>query len=204
MRSADFFDALRDALAAPRPPSPGEDPATLRRAAVLAPFYEEGDAPGLILVERSGALGNHPGQIAFPGGARDPGEDDLACALRESREEIGLDPAEVEVLGRLAPRPTVTGFLVSPVVGRLRRWPVPFVPAPAEVASILTVPVARLVEPGVLRVATFEGGRTVDFFDLGDHVVWGATARMIRELLERVLGRALEPGGEVPLDRVRW
>lgn len=180
------------------------DPTRLRPASVLLPLYEAGSEAGVLFVRRSDHLGKHAGQIAFPGGGRDRWEDDLQCALREAREEVGLDPGDVEILGALDRRPTVTGYLVSPFVGLLRRWPIDLVPDPSEVASIFTVPLERLVEPGVLRVASLEGRREIDFFDVGDDVIWGATARILREFLELVLGRPLEAGHEIPWDKVRW
>ena len=218
MRAEPFLETLRKSLLSPRPQAPADeaeptpegefsdpaDIAAMRRASVLAPFFVDGGEPGVVLVQRSDRLGKHAGQIAFPGGGRDACEDDLACALRESREEIGLPPEEVEILGRLATRPTRTGYLVSPFVGRLRRWPIPLRADPGEVASILTVPVGRLIEPGVLREATLAPGRTLNFFDVGEHVIWGATARMLREILELGLGRRLQPRGEVPWEKVRW
>lgn len=179
----------------------------LRPASVLVPLFEHEGEPGVLLLRRSDHLGKHAGQIAFPGGGRDACEDDLACALRESHEEVGLAPDAVEILGRLDRYATITSYLVSPYVGWLRRWPLELVPNPAEVAQILTVPIARLVEPGTLRVAMLERGgaaRAVNFFAVDDHVIWGATARMLRQLLELALGRPLEPSGEVPWDKVRW
>ncbi|WP_373047420.1 NUDIX hydrolase [Vulgatibacter sp.] len=184
----------------------GADPERqLRPASVLIPLYEERGEPGVVLLRRSDHLGKHPGQIAFPGGGRDGCEDELACALRESQEEVGLRPEQVEILGRLDRYATITGYLVSPFIGRLRRWPLDLVPDPSEVAAILHVPIARLIEPGALRVSTFGGTRTVNFFEWGgEHVIWGATARMLRQLLELALDRPLEPSGEVPWEKVRW
>jgi 8-oxo-dGTP pyrophosphatase MutT (NUDIX family) len=174
---------------------------------VLVPLFEDRDGPGVLLLRRSDGLGRHAGQIAFPGGGRDAGEDELACALRETEEEVGLAREEVEILGALDRYATVTDFLVSPFVGRLRSWPAALVAAPDEVAAILPVSVARLVEPGTLRVAvrpTPVGERAVNFFDLGDEVIWGATAAMLRQLLELGLGRPLVPSGDVRWDKVRW
>lgn len=199
--------SVRERLAGRRPTPVWQEvvaPESLRPASVLLPLYSEGGEAGILFVRRSDHLGKHAGQIAFPGGGRDPLEDDLHCALREAREEVGLEPEEVEILGSLDPRPTITGYLVSPFVGRLRRWPLPLVPDPSEVASIFTVPVERLVAPGVLRVASLEGRRDISFFDVGEDVIWGATARILRDFLELVLDRPLEASGEVPWEKVRW
>lgn len=181
---------------------PGAPSATLRPASVLVPVYEDRGDTRILLLRRSDHLGKHPGQIAFPGGGRDPGEDELACALREAEEEVGIVRAGVEILGRLDRYATVTGYLVSPFVAKLG-WPCELRPDPGEVASILEVPIARLIEPGTLRVADGSRG-VVNFFDVGDEVIWDATARMLRQLLELKLGRPLVPSGPVPWEKVRW
>lgn len=203
MRADSFFDALARGLESERPGDQVPE-LQLRPASVLAPFFEEGGEAGVLLLERSQDLLKHAGQLAFPGGGRDPGESDLACALREAREEIGLDPGSVEILGRLESRPTVTGYRVTPWIGRLQVWPQELSLDPGEVASILPVPVGRLIEPGALRVAKLGREIPVDFFVVDDHVVWGATARMLREALEIALGRELEPSGQPPWEKVRW
>lgn len=212
MRAEPFLAAIRQVLE-DRPVGRLADPGAPvvdaggkpgRPASVLVPIFEDAGDLGIVFVKRSDHLGKHAGQIAFPGGGREPCEDELTCALREANEEVGLDPAQVEILGRLDRYTTVTGYLVSPFVGRLATWPLPLVPDPGEVAQILTVPVARLLEPGVLRVAGSATGRVINFFAVGEEVIWGATARILRQLLELATGRALEPAGEVPWDKVRW
>ncbi|AKU92358.1 NUDIX hydrolase [Vulgatibacter incomptus] len=175
----------------------------LRPASVLVPVYEDAQGAGIVLLRRSDHLGKHAGQIAFPGGGREPGETELDCALREAREEVGIDPERVEILGRLDRYPTITGYLVSPFVARLD-WPHRLEPDPEEVAAILYAPVARLIAPGTLRVAEASRSHPVNFFALDDEVIWGATARMLRQLLELALGRPLVPSGEVPWEKVRW
>jgi 8-oxo-dGTP pyrophosphatase MutT (NUDIX family) len=206
-----FLHAVRSALAGREVGGLADPGATqdrpLRPASVLVPLYEEGGEAGVVLVRRSDHLGKHAGQIAFPGGGRESCEDELACALRESREEVGIVADDVEIIGRLDRYTTITDFLVSPFVGRLQRWPLELVADPHEVAAILTVPIPQLIEPGALRVASITRGgtaRNVNFFAVGEHVIWGATARMLRQLLELALGRPLEPRGEVPWDKVRW
>jgi 8-oxo-dGTP pyrophosphatase MutT (NUDIX family) len=209
--SAAFLQAVRAALEG-REVGGLADPGAkqdrpLRPASVLVPIFEQEGEAGVVLLRRSDHLGKHPGQIAFPGGGREACEDELACALRESQEEVGIAPGDVEILGRLDRYATITDYLVSPFVGRLQRWPMELVADPGEVAAILTVPVAQLVAPGALRVASIErdgAARNVNFFAVGDHVIWGATARMLRQLLELALGRQLVPSGEVPWDKVRW
>ncbi|HEY0838589.1 MAG TPA: CoA pyrophosphatase [Vulgatibacter sp.] len=205
MSAARDLDEIRAALEG-REPGTLVDPyapsSPVRPASVLIPVYEDRGESHILLVRRSDHLGKHAGQIAFPGGGRDPGEDELGCALREAEEEVGILRAGVEILGRLDRYGTITGYLVSPFVARLD-WPCDLRPDPGEVAAVLQVPLARLVEPGTLRVAAGERG-AVNFFDVGDEVIWGATARMLRQLLELKLGRPLIPSGPVPWDKVRW
>ncbi len=206
MREVGALTAIRAALAnrdVGELSDPGALEGPLRPASVLVPILEERGEAEILFVRRSDHLGKHAGQIAFPGGGRDPGEDDLACALRETTEEVGIEPAEVEVLGRLDRYATITGYQISPFVAKLA-WPVALRPDPGEVAAILRVPIARLVAPGTLRVAEAGRSRPVNFFDVGEEVIWGVTARMLRQLLELQLGRPLIPSGEVPWDKVRW
>jgi len=199
------LEEIRAALEGREPGSlvdPYATPERVRPASVLVPVYEERDEAHLLFVRRSDHLGKHAGQIAFPGGGREPGEDELGCALREAEEEVGIHRAGVDILGRLDRYTTITGYLVSPFVAKLA-WPLELRPDPGEVAEVLHVPLARLVEPGTLRVASEERGE-VNFFDVGDEVIWGATARMLRQLLELKLGRPLVPSGPVPWEKVRW
>ncbi len=213
-RADGFLDALATALrsrpitvhgdlAPPGAPIPPE----ARPSSVVIPIYEDAEGPGVIVVRRTEGLVPHSGQIAFPGGKRKPDEDELTCALRETREEIGLGPEFLEPLGSLDRYATITGYLISPFVARVRAWPLPLVADPHEVAAILPVPIERLLEPGTLKTATREtpaGPRVLNFFEVGDEVIWGATAAMLRQLLELAVGRPLEPRGEVPWDKVRW
>ncbi len=200
------LSALRGALAARPPGHHGDiDGLGAREASVLVPLFTAGGDLHVLLTRRADSLGQHAGQIAFPGGGRERGEDELACALREAQEEIALAPAEVEPVGLLDRYTTVSSYLVSPVVGLLRRWPLPLRPEPSEVAGILPVPFDALLARGALRVAERPGtGRIVNFFEVGDEVIWGATAAMLRQLVELATGRPLEPEGDVPWDKVRW
>ena len=161
---------------------------TERTAAVLAPVYR--DAQGdlrLVLIVRTDR-GHHGGQLAFPGGRVDPTDESLlATALRESHEEIGLEPAQVELVGALPPVGTfVTGYKVHPFVGLIPEG-LSFKPSPSEVAAILLF---RLDE---LR-AGFEMRRLVRLgipfrtptYTVGEHLIWGATGRIVGELLGRL------------------
>ncbi|MEK6272692.1 MAG: CoA pyrophosphatase [Actinomycetota bacterium] len=157
-------------------------------AAVLIPIFGHPEQPGLVFTERRSDLRRHAGEISFPGGLQDdPAEDLIATALREAEEEIGLDPSDVEVIGALPPVGTfVTGYKVHPFVGLIPEG-LSFRPSPDEVAAILLFrleelragfAMRRLVRRGVpIRTPTYT---------VGEHLVWGATGRIVGELLERL------------------
>lgn len=157
----------------------------LRPAGVLVPVIVRNGQARLILTKRSSALKHHPGQIAFPGGKQDEGDVDIvATALREAHEEIGLDPAHVEVLGTLNSHETVTSFQMTPVVGRVTVDFTP-VPEPGEVDEVFEVPLSHVLCADHFSV---QGRRwrgslrryyTVPF---GPYYIWGATARILRAL----------------------
>jgi len=161
----------------------GTDPA--HPAAVLALFSDTED-PSLVLTLRADTLRDHPGQISFPGGAWEPGDTDaLATALREAREEIGLDPTAVHALGRLpARRIPVSGHDVVTVVG----WCAPDVRLgvadPREVERILRWPVSDLADPANRVTSTHPGGHTGPAWVFGDDFLWGFTAMLVDRLLE--------------------
>ncbi len=157
-------------------------------AAVLVGF-REGVQPRLVLTVRTDHLHAHAGQVAFPGGRSEPADDDaLATALRESEEEIGLDRALVTPLGYLDNFETISGFRITPVVARIAAH-AQLYPAPDEVAEVFEVPLAFLLEPANLRRYTmeFRGHRRpmVEFVH-GGHRIWGATAAMLLNLLQRM------------------
>ena len=176
VRSSTAADFLR--IGAPQPP-----PAGGRRSAVLILF---GPGPDLLLIERSDRLRKHAGQPAFPGGAVDPGDDGpVATALRESAEEVGLDPAGVEVV-TLLPELFLppTGFLVTPV---LAWWHTPApvgVVDPGEVARVERVPVAELVEPANRCRIRGPSGYAGPAFTVRGMLVWGFTAAVLDRILE--------------------
>jgi 8-oxo-dGTP pyrophosphatase MutT (NUDIX family) len=157
---------------------------------VLVPLFLTADEPHVVLTKRRDDLRRHAGEISFPCGREDPEDADLrACALREAREEIGLDPDGVEVVGALQPVPTIaTGYAVYPFVGIIEpgnTWR----PQEAEVAAVLEFPLSE-VRAGYGRRRLLRRGipfRT-DTYAVGEHLVWGATARMLADLLDRLDG----------------
>ena len=164
----------------------------LCKAAVLLPFVQVPGGLRLILTKRSATLRHHPGQIAFPGGKQDPGDADLiATALREAEEEIGLARDNVEVLATMPAHETVTGFAVTPVLGRVRRA---FDPRPeaGEVDEVFAVPYAFLSKPEHFRVQSriWQGRRRAYYtIPWGPYYKWGATARILHALAGGEVGR---------------
>jgi 8-oxo-dGTP pyrophosphatase MutT (NUDIX family) len=160
-------------------------------AAVLIGF-REGVQPRLVLTVRTDHLHAHAGQVAFPGGRSEPSDSDaLATALRESEEEIGLDRALVTPLGFLDGFETISGFRITPVVAQIAAH-AQLYPAPDEVAEVFEVPLTFLLEPANLRRYTMEfrgHQRPMVEFVHGGHRIWGATAAMLLNLLQR-MGRA--------------
>jgi 8-oxo-dGTP pyrophosphatase MutT (NUDIX family) len=157
-------------------------------AAVLVPLFRYPERPGLVFTERRHDLRRHAGEISFPGGRRDhAGESLLSTALREAEEEIGLAPDGVEVLGALPPIGTfVTGYKVHPFVGLIGDER-DFAPNPAEVAAVLELSLAELRDGFAMRRLIRRGVpiRTPTYL-VGEHLVWGATARILGELLKRI------------------
>lgn len=180
---AEIVDGLRAILDA----EPGELPEGFGRpAGVLVPLVAGPERLSLVFTERHADLSRHAGEISFPGGMPEPGDEDLRhTALREANEEIGVDPDGVDVLGVLPPLPTfVTGILIVPFVGLLHGRP-KFVPSPSEIESIIEAPLAHLdrVEQEVDH--DFEGriwtGHT---YDVDGKVIWGATGKILKGFLD--------------------
>lgn len=189
------LDGLMAALAA-APPRPSSDydlnpdiplapGRALKPAAVLIGVL--GDS--IILTKRASHLAHHPGQIALPGGKIDAGDaGPAAAALREAREEIGLDPDSVRVIGNLPIHETVTGYSVHPVMSRIER---DFIPSPeaGEVAEVFRVPLAHLMDPTRYRIEgrRWRGTRRRYFVvPYGPYYIWGATARILKSMADRV------------------
>lgn len=156
-----------------------------RASAVLIALAETADGPAVLLIERSAQLRSHPGQVAFPGGSVDPvDESPAAAALREANEEVGLDPATVQLVAELPPiYIPVSGFVVTPVLGW---WHSPHQVAPvdlAEVARVELVPIAELVDPANRFRVRHPSGWLGPAFAAGGLFVWGFTAGLLDRLL---------------------
>jgi len=163
--------------------SPAEAADGLRRAGVLVPLFVRDAGLWVVFTRRTESVEHHRGQISFPG--EEPGDATLwHTALRESEEELGIRPEDALPLGRLSPLTTVTNFYVEPFVAAIPQ-PYDFRPAEAEIAQVLEIPVADLMDPSALERRPLPGrAEPVLFYHHPDGVIWGATARMLAELLE--------------------
>ena len=156
-------------------------------AAVLVPLYDDGELHG-VFTKRRDDMRRHPGEISFPGGRYDEGERDLiATALREAEEEIGLPADAVEIVGALQPTPTIaTGYAVYPFVGLIepgRTW----TPSAGEVAEVIELPLRALLG-GYGRRRLIRRGLPIrtDTYVVDDYLIWGATARILADLFDRI------------------
>lgn len=166
----------------------------LTPASVLVALVEREAGFSVILTKRSENLRQHTGQVALPGGRRDPGETAWDTALREAHEEIGLDPAFVSLAGLASPHQTGTGYLITPVVGFVREG-FSLMPNEGEVAEIFETPFRFLMDPANHQEGVREAadGHTRRFYSITheDRVIWGATAAILRALYYRLAGAAL-------------
>jgi 8-oxo-dGTP pyrophosphatase MutT (NUDIX family) len=190
--------------------------AGFRAAAVLVALLHREGGPTLLFTRRTESVPSHKGEISFPGGAREPGEDAVRAALREAEEEVGLAPPLAEPLGALDDVPSIARFVVTPVVAAVRAPPAAFRPAEFEVSEPFELPLAALLDPGQRRTSLFdpallppelplaflrsEAARRIPFEEVDPatghwkirsfhadpaRVVWGLTARILADLLDR-------------------
>lgn len=213
------FEQIRTVLAT-REPRPVEGLA-FPRAAVLIPVIARAGGPSVLFTQRTETVHDHKGQVSFPGGRAENGEDARENALRESFEEVGLDPARVEIAGTLDDQLAVSRYLVTPLVGLVHEPPKEWQPQASEVAHPFEVPLVRLLDPKNVRrelwgvdrmppnapvkeildsritleeVDPVTGEYAVYFFDGGDgRVIWGLTARILKQLLDVAFEFALLP-----------
>ncbi len=158
------------------------------QSAVLVTLAERGGQLWTVFTRRPEDLRRHAGEISFPGGRLDPDDTSLVqTAMREAEEEVGLDPAGVTILGALAPTPTMaTGYAIYPFVGAIANdliWR----PSPAEVAELIELPL-KAVQDGYARRRLLRRGQPIrtDTYLVGDHLIWGATARILGDLFDRI------------------
>lgn len=178
--------ALRERLASPPPRR--LPPSELRQAAVLVPLYVEAGELWTVLTKRTDTLPSHRSQIAFPGGGRELKEDPWAAALRETQEEIGLDPRVVLKLGELDEVESPMGFRVIPCVGAIP-YPHQLEPSEAEIAEVFNLPLTAFANPRLVeeREVLINGmKRNILIYHIGNRQIWGMTARILQNLLVRV------------------
>ena len=163
----------------------------MRHSAVLIALFQGEQGAEVVLTRRAQHLRHHRGEVSFPGGRLDPGETPVQAALREAEEEVCLDPSSVELVGELDHLSTVVSRShIVPVVGRLPARPA-LRAGTTEVDRILFVPLADLLRPDTYREEQWGGGemaRAIHFFFLDDETVWGATGRMLVQLLTIAAG----------------
>ncbi len=202
---------IQEALAR-RPPRPLAIP-EFRPAAVLVPLLDRPAGPTVLFTRRTETVPHHKGEISFPGGGLAPGEDAVRGALREAEEEVGLVPACVEVAGLMDDLPSIAGYVVTPVVGAVRDPPDAFRTAAFEVSEPFEVPLSRILDPAIRSASLWDPARLppeaaaalraargmeleeidpatgqlrVWSFDAGPgRTVWGLTARILAELVDR-------------------
>jgi 8-oxo-dGTP pyrophosphatase MutT (NUDIX family) len=178
--------ALRERLASPPPRRLAAS--DLRQASVLVPLYVDVGELWTVLTKRTDTLPTHRGQIAFPGGGRDLKEDPWAAAVRETQEEIGLDPKVVLKLGILDEVESPAGFRVIPCVGAIP-YPYKVTPNEAEIAEVFSLPLTAFANPKLVeeRDVVINGQRRdILIYHVGNRQIWGLTARILQNLLIRV------------------
>jgi 8-oxo-dGTP pyrophosphatase MutT (NUDIX family) len=190
--SPDLLVSLRTALTAPRDGASSPTSAAAVPAAVLVPLFAREGALHLLYTTRSSGLALHAGQVAFPGGRHSPADDPslLATALRETSEEIGVAPGDVDVLGALDPVVTFrSNFSITPFVATIPH-PYAFRTNPHEVSDVFSIPLATLADPATLveETWTIEGHAVpIASYRHAGRTVWGATQRITASLLDLLI-----------------
>jgi 8-oxo-dGTP pyrophosphatase MutT (NUDIX family) len=195
-----YIDLARERLAGYEPRS--LDAPGMKPAAVLALLYHDQGEDRILLTVRTDRVEHHKGQISFPGGAVHDADGDLSVtALRETWEEVGIRPEDVEIIGRLDDMVTISNFLVASYVGVLSKTPYEFIPSELEVAEVIEPPLAALLDDAALEMEARELGGRVRYspaYHWNGYRIWGATARMLHELLEML--RAEPDANRFPRD----
>jgi len=215
MAETPTFDEARsriDHALAERPPRVLSLPG-FTHASILIPLLNRPAGPTILFTRRSETVQDHKGQISFPGGRREEGENAVEAALREAHEEVGLPPSSVEIAGRLDDQASVSWYVVTPVVGLVGQPPASHTPQASEVLDSFEVPLQALLDPSSLRHEWWDASRMppgsptetllglkgnparkeykVYFFDAapaGNGPIWGLTARILKDLLARAFG----------------
>jgi 8-oxo-dGTP pyrophosphatase MutT (NUDIX family) len=191
------IEPIRARLSSYRPAELNSDGRS--RAAVLVPLYTHAGELHVVLTKRTDKVEHHKGEICFPGGAIDGTDlDEQTTALRESDEEIGLHQDHVRIIGRLDDIVTVSDFHVTVLVGEIDPSSSPYRwrPQGSEVEEVLEVPLPRLLDPAnQVEVPRMRNGELVltEAFQFGDHLIWGATARMLRNFLDVAVPATVAP-----------
>src|SRR4030042_2470867 len=166
------------------------DHLSFARAAVLVPLYKKGGDCHLLFTKRTDKVKYHKGEISFPGGVFDEGDSGLEkTALREAFEEVGLKEDNVQILGALDDIITRTEFIVTPFVGVFFPYPYPFMLSPIEIEELIEVPLACLLDQdcfGERVIIQGDNKRVVESYQYGKYIIWGATARILKQFLELI------------------
>ena len=182
-------ERILQAFEAPEAPRNGR-PADL--AAVLLALYDTDEGPALLYTRRAETLRSHPGEVSFPGGRVDPeDEGPLQTALREAKEEVGIDPARVERVSHVVDHVTYRGSVVCAYVGRVRGPPPQGPASTEEVSEVFLVPLQRLLDPSVYEARRVEGmppEKRVHYWHVKPRTVWGITGQLTAHFLERACG----------------
>jgi 8-oxo-dGTP pyrophosphatase MutT (NUDIX family) len=186
-REKDFIDQIRKMLSSRKRKVIEHPP--FSHAAVLVPLFKKGGGCHLLFTKRSEEVKYHKGEISFPGGVVDEEDKELInTALREAHEEIGLKESDVQIIGVLDDIVTITEFIVTPIVG-LFPYPYPFKISEAEIAELIEVPLASLLDEDCFseREISRGGQREIVYaYQYGEHIIWGATARILNQFLDLI------------------